>query len=151
MANTTVTFLRASDDALTAKLTSVGGAGTPDEDGYACTDTNGLQSITISEALVGEFYLRAEDESEEIAYQGYVILADDTGTYRCHDEIESGVQAIRKLAEADAIIEEEGGVQVINLYERGTSTKLVPTKSAKQPGGAALTNPVTQQLAGYRE
>ena len=85
MANTTVTFLRASDDALTAKLTSVGGTGTPNAAGYACTDSDGLQSLTIPEALVGEFYLRAEDGSGDIAFQGYVTLQDDTGRYRVSD------------------------------------------------------------------
>ncbi len=59
--------------------------------------------------------------------------------------------AARKLAEADQIIEELAGVQVLRTYQRGTSTELLPAKSAKQPGGAALTDPTTERLAGYRE
>ena len=84
MPNTTVTFLRASDDALTVFLVSAGGTGTP-ASGYACTDTNGLQSITVSEALVGEFYLRAEDTNGDVGYQAYVRMKDDTGVYRASD------------------------------------------------------------------
>lgn len=87
MATTTATFLRDYATALTAKLTSVGGTGTPNASGYACTNTNGLQSLTITEALVGEFYLYAYDSLGDIAYQGYVVLADDTGTYRVEDTV----------------------------------------------------------------
>ena len=85
MATTTVTFLRDYPAALTAKLTSVGGTGTPNASGYACTNTNGLQSLTITEALVGEFYLYAYDSLGDIAFQSYVTLADDTGVYRASD------------------------------------------------------------------
>lgn len=57
----------------------------------------------------------------------------------------------RSLAEADEVIEERAGVYVRAIYARGTSTELLPIKGAEQPGGAPLTNPVTQQLAGFRE
>lgn len=59
--------------------------------------------------------------------------------------------AARKLAEADDILENVAGSQVLNKYERGTSNKLVPTKSAKKIGGGDLTNPTSQRWAGYRE
>lgn len=88
MATTTATFLRDYATALTAKLTSVGGTGTPNASGYACTNTNGLQSISITESLVGEFYFYAYDSLGDIAFQGYVVLADDTGTYRVEDSVE---------------------------------------------------------------
>ncbi|MCC7334450.1 MAG: hypothetical protein IT422_05120 [Pirellulaceae bacterium] len=58
---------------------------------------------------------------------------------------------VHDLLEADPIIELAGGVQVLRIYKRGTSTELIPAKFAKQPGGAALTDPTTQRLAGYRE
>ncbi len=57
----------------------------------------------------------------------------------------------KDIAEADPIIELSSGVQVLRTYKRGTSDELIPAKAAKQPGGAALTNPATQQLAGFRE
>jgi len=87
MATTTATFLRDYSTALTAKLVSVGGTGTPNAAGYACTNSNGLQSLSITEALVGEFYAYAYDSLGDIAYQGYVLLADDTGTYRVDDTL----------------------------------------------------------------
>ena len=100
MATTTATFLRQYDTSLTAKLTSVGGTGTPNAAGYACTNTNGLQSLTITEALVGAFYGYAYDSLGDIAYQGYVVLADDTGTYRFDDTI-AAIKADAALGTAD--------------------------------------------------
>lgn len=100
MATTTVTFLRDYDTALTAKLVSVGGTGTPNAAGYACTNTNGLQSISITEALVGEFYAYAYDSLGDIAYQGYVVLADDTGTYRIEDSLSVITAATQATAAA---------------------------------------------------
>lgn len=88
MPTTTVKFLRDYDTELTAKLVSVGGTGTPNAAGYACTNTNGLQSLTITESLVGEFYFYAYDSLGDIAYQGYVMLVDDTGTYRVDDVLQ---------------------------------------------------------------
>lgn len=63
----------------------------------------------------------------------------------------SNVTTIRKLQEADRILEDVGGVQKLKTYEKGTDTELITAKTAKQPGGAALTNPATQRLAGYQE
>ena len=56
-----------------------------------------------------------------------------------------------KLAEADQVLEDDGGVQVLRTYERGTTTELVPAKTAKQTDGTDLTNPTTQRLAGYAQ
>lgn len=119
MATTTVTFLRDYATALTAKLTSVGGTGTPNASGYNCTNTNGLQSLTITEALVGEFYLYAYDSLGDIAYQGYVVLADDTGTYR----VEDTVAAIK----ADAALGTADGGLVANAAASKAKTDLIGT------------------------
>lgn len=119
MATTTATFLRDYDTALTAKLTSVGGTGTPNASGYACTNTNGLQSLTITEALVGEFYIYAYDSLGDIAYQGYVVLADDTGTYR----VEDTVAAIK----ADAALGTADGGLVANAAASKAKTDLIGT------------------------
>ena len=165
MATTIVKFLRDYDTALTAKLTSVGGTGTPNAAGYACTNTNGLQSLSITEALVGEFYCFAYDINDDIAYQGYVVLADDTGTYRVDDTIAAikadadlgtagllaDTKQTRAIAEGDPVVELSAGVYKYRVYRRATNTLLIPEKEVEQPGGAALSNPATQRLAGYRE
>lgn len=59
--------------------------------------------------------------------------------------------AVRKLSEADVILVDSSGVQVLKTYERGTTTELIPTKTAKKTGGADLTDPTTERLAGYSE
>lgn len=100
MSTTTATFLRDYSTALTLKLVSVGGTGTPNAAGYACTNTNGLQSVSITEALVGEFYGYAYDSLGDIAYQGYVVLADDTGTYRIDDSLSVITAATQATAAA---------------------------------------------------
>lgn len=58
---------------------------------------------------------------------------------------------VKMLAESDQILEDVAGVQKLKTYQRGTSTELLTAKTAKQPGGANLTDPATQRLAGYRE
>lgn len=92
MPTTPVKFARAYDTSLTAKLVSVGGTGTPAAS-YACTNTNGLQAISVTEALVGAFYLYAYDADSEVAYQGYVLLADDTTTYFAVDDLPAALDA----------------------------------------------------------
>lgn len=87
MANTPVKFLRSYSSALTAKLVSAGGTGTPNASGYACTNSNGLQTFTVAEALVGLFYVYVHDSNDEIAYQGYVTLVDTTAVHRITDEV----------------------------------------------------------------
>jgi hypothetical protein len=119
MATTTVTFLRDYDTALTAKLVSVGGTGTPNPAGYACTNTNGLQSFSITEALVGEFYVYAYDSLGDIAYQGYVLLADDTATYRVDDSVAA--------FKADAQLGTATGGMVANAEAIKAKTDLVGT------------------------
>jgi hypothetical protein len=90
MANTVVRFLRAYDSSLTAKLVSIGGTGTPNASGYSCTNTNGMQSITVPEALVGDFYLYAYDSLDEIAYQGYLKdLLDTVGPFYAAEDVAS--------------------------------------------------------------
>ena len=133
MATTIVTFLRQYDTALTAKLTSVGGTGTPNASGYACTNTNGLQSLTITESLVGEFYLYAYDSLGDIAYHGYVVLADDTGTYR----VEDTVAAIK----ADADLGTAGLVANAQLAAEQTDpTALLDSLGLESPNLAQLVN-----------
>lgn len=119
MPTTTATFLRQYDTALTVKLVSVGGTGTPNASGYACTNTNGLQSISITEPLVGEFYCYAYDSLGDIAYQGYVLLADDTGTYRLDDAIAA--------FKADADLGTATGGMVANAEAIKAKTDLVGT------------------------
>ena len=89
MASTPVKILRPYDSALTVKLVSAGGTGTPNASGYACTNTSGLQAFTVTEALVGVFYVYAYDAGDEIAYNGYVTLADTTAVHRCVDDIDT--------------------------------------------------------------
>ena len=52
---------------------------------------------------------------------------------------------------ADPIIVLDGVKQVLKTYKRGTSTELIPSKDAYKPDGTLLTNPITEQLAGYRQ
>ena len=87
MATTVINVLRDYDTALTAKLVSIGGTGTPNAAGYACTNTAGLQSFVATEALVGAFYLRLEDGSGDVAYQDKIVLADTVGPYWAGDVI----------------------------------------------------------------
>lgn len=87
MASTPVHFLRPYPSTLTAKLTSAGGTGTPHVDGYTCTNTNGLQVFTVTQALVGLFYVYIHDAGGEIAYTGYVTLADTTDIHRVVDDL----------------------------------------------------------------
>lgn len=88
MASTTVTLLRDYPTALTLKLSSRGGTGTPNASGYALTNSNGEQTGSVTEDLVGVFYAYAIDSLGDIAAHGYVLLADDTGTYRVEDSVE---------------------------------------------------------------
>lgn len=86
MASTPVRFVRSYHSSLTAKLVGVGGTGTPNASGYACTNTNGMQAFTVPESLAGAFYVYAHDAQSEIAYQGYVLLADTTDTHYVSDD-----------------------------------------------------------------
>ena len=61
------------------------------------------------------------------------------------------ITALADLLEADQVLIDEGGVQKLKTYKRGTSTELIPAKTAKQPSGVNLTDPQTQLLGGYRE
>jgi len=56
-----------------------------------------------------------------------------------------------QLGASDRILEDVSGVQKLKTYEKGTPNELIPAKTAKQPGGATLTDPSIQRLAGYRE
>lgn len=58
---------------------------------------------------------------------------------------------VQRIVEADQILEDDSGTQKLKTYERGTTTELIPAKTAKQPGGADLTTPTTQLLAGYEQ
>jgi hypothetical protein len=102
-ANTPVKFTRPYPTSLTAKLVSVGGTGTPNAAGYACTSSNGLQSLTVAEALVGAFYIYAYDAGSEIAYSGFVVLADDTTTYYGFDDLTAANNASTSSALTAAI------------------------------------------------
>lgn len=102
MASTPVKFIRAYDTSLTAKLVSVGGTGTPNASGYGCTNTNGMQSFTVAEALIGLFYAYAYDAAGEIAWQGYFDLLNDTETYYGFDDLATLVQAKSALAQSQA-------------------------------------------------
>lgn len=99
MASTPVKFARQYSTSLTAKLVSAGGSGTPNASGYACTNSNGLQSFTVAEALVGAFYVYAYDSLSEIAYNGFVILADTTDAHFCVDDLPTAVanEKLRKF------------------------------------------------------
>ncbi len=147
MATTTVTFLRDYDTALTAKLTSVGGTGTPNASGYACTNTNGLQSLSITEALVGEFYAYAYDSLGDIAYQGYVLLADDTETYRVDDTLAA--------FKADATLGTASGGMVANAAQvlnvpraAGAVTPGAPQKKHLENSLGATLQSVNEVLDG---
>ena len=65
----------------------------------------------------------------------------------------AAIDAARSVAlgESDENIELRSGAYSKVLYQRGTNTELLPIKPALQPGGDPLTNPATQQLAGFRE
>lgn len=103
----------------------------------------GSSQPTWADAILGVVF-SIENSAEVVA----AIKADSVlGTAG----MVADVTAVRKLSEGDEIIELESGVYKRNIYERGTNTKVIPSKGAKQPGGDALTNPATQQLAGFRE
>lgn len=141
MATTTATFLRDYDTALTAKLVSVGGTGTPNAAGYACTNTNGLQSLSITEALVGEFYAYAYDSLGDIAYQGYVLLADDTGTYRVDDTLAA--------FKADAQLGTKAGGMVANVGKipRAATAKADGEAVTRSKIGTATSSTLTETLS----
>lgn len=62
------------------------------------------------------------------------------------------VEDITKFAEADQQFVLSGGVYVMRLYERGTTTQLVPDKAVKQiDGTSALTDFSTQTFGGILE
>ena len=62
--------------------------------------------------------------------------------------IAANVEAMRKVVEADVVLELYGGVYVQKTLERGTETELIPDKVIKQPSGTDLTNPATQRFGG---
>ncbi|QDV24401.1 BNR-4 repeat-containing protein [Aureliella helgolandensis] len=55
------------------------------------------------------------------------------------------------IAAADQVLETDGGVLKLKTYRRGTTTEIIPEKTALTPSGADLTNPATEQLGGYKE
>jgi hypothetical protein len=58
--------------------------------------------------------------------------------------------AANDLLESDKVLILSGGEYVLETRLRGTTTKLIPDKVAKLPGGTTnLTNPNTQELGGY--
>lgn len=59
--------------------------------------------------------------------------------------------SVQALLEADQLLVLDAGVWKLRTYARGTLTEIVPEKTAKQPGGANLTDPTTQLLAGYTQ
>jgi hypothetical protein len=66
-------------------------------------------------------------------------------------ELTTIAQVIQALAEADVILVGDGvGGYILKTYVRGTTTPLIPDKRPKTPSGANLTDPSTQELAGYR-
>lgn len=116
MANTPVKFLRSYSSALTAKLVSAGGTGTPNASGYACTNSNGLQTFTVAEDLVGLFYVYVHDANDEIAYNGFVVLADTTDTCYVVDEIAIALNAATAATQtAPAALRTAVGLESANL------------------------------------
>ena len=67
------------------------------------------------------------------------------------EELGGDLADLQAVLEADQVLVNDAGVWKLKTYARGTTTEIVPAKTAKQPGGATLTDPTTQLLAGYTQ
>lgn len=124
---------------------------------YACNRTADTFQIKDNSMLTGNVIdFTTEGGGSSVVASSWRSSSDQLiETFDALDVAQLGeaesTQALLDLLQADQIIEESSGVYVLRTYLKGTNTELIPAKHAKQPGGSALTNPVTERLAGYRE
>ncbi|GAB5404320.1 MAG: hypothetical protein Aurels2KO_25510 [Aureliella sp.] len=64
------------------------------------------------------------------------------------EDVVSASQVLN-LLEADQDLVDDVGVRKLTTLLRGTSTELIPAKTAKRTDGANLTDPATEKLSGY--
>lgn len=103
--------------------------------------------ITLSLAEPSLVTVSAYNGNGEITSQERYIV-NEAGAIQ-DGNISTLLSEIKNLEEADQILVLSGSTYVLKTYQRGTTTELIPEKTAKTPEGANLTNPIEEELAGY--
>ena len=105
---------------------------------------NGYQAV--GSAVISALRVSADSAIAVASTVVDAINADAT-----QQTLQANAEGAATLLEADQFLEDVGGTRKLKTYRRGTVEELIPAKTAKQPDGTDLTDPVTQRLAGYRQ